>query len=163
MVFQDYALMPWRTVWANVRFGLEFQHTSLSRQETAARVQRYIDLVGLRGFEKSYPYELSGGMKQRVGIARALDSEPEILLADEPFGAVDAMAREAVDGCTCARAATSRSVTGARTGTAPTSTGEPSRSGPPMADLLIAPIVVLSAPRYKRLPSSIRVGAPLLD
>jgi NitT/TauT family transport system ATP-binding protein len=98
MVFQDYALMPWRTVWANVRFGLEFQHTSLSRQETAARVQRYIDLVGLRGFEKSYPYELSGGMKQRVGIARALVSEPEILLADEPFGAVDAMAREAMQG-----------------------------------------------------------------
>jgi NitT/TauT family transport system ATP-binding protein len=98
MVFQDYALMPWRTVWSNVRFGLEFQRSSLSRHQAAERVQRYIDLVGLRGFEKSYPYELSGGMKQRVGIARALVSEPEILLADEPFGAVDAMAREAMQG-----------------------------------------------------------------
>jgi NitT/TauT family transport system ATP-binding protein len=98
MVFQDYALMPWRTVWANVRFGLEFQRTSLPRKQVTERVQRYIDLVGLRGFEKSYPYELSGGMKQRVGIARALVSEPEILLADEPFGAVDAMAREAMQG-----------------------------------------------------------------
>jgi NitT/TauT family transport system ATP-binding protein len=98
MVFQVYALMPWRTVWSNVRFGLEFQRSSLSRHEASERVQRYIDLVGLRGFEKSYPYELSGGMKQRVGIARALVSEPEILLADEPFGAVDAMAREAMQG-----------------------------------------------------------------
>jgi NitT/TauT family transport system ATP-binding protein len=98
MVFQDYALMPWRTVEANVRFGLECQRSSLSKSDVRQRVQRYIDLVGLSGFEHSYPYELSGGMKQRVGIARALVSEPEILLADEPFGAVDAMAREAMQG-----------------------------------------------------------------
>jgi NitT/TauT family transport system ATP-binding protein len=98
MVFQDYALMPWRTVEGNVRFGLECQRSSLSKPEVRERVQRYIDLVGLSGFEHSYPYELSGGMKQRVGIARALVSEPEILLADEPFGAVDAMAREAMQG-----------------------------------------------------------------
>ena len=98
MVFQDYALMPWRTVERNVRFGLECQRSSLPKSEVAERVQRYIDLVGLSGFEHSYPYELSGGMKQRVGIARALVSEPEILLADEPFGAVDAMAREAMQG-----------------------------------------------------------------
>jgi NitT/TauT family transport system ATP-binding protein len=98
MVFQDYALMPWRTVEANVRFGIEFQRSSLSRREIAERVHRYIELVGLSGFEKSYPHELSGGMKQRVGIARALVSEPEILLADEPFAAVDAMTREAMQG-----------------------------------------------------------------
>jgi NitT/TauT family transport system ATP-binding protein len=98
MVFQDYALMPWRTVEGNVRFGLECQRRSLSKSELGERVQRYIDLVGLTGFERSYPYELSGGMNQRVGIARALVSEPEILLADEPFGAVDAMAREAMQG-----------------------------------------------------------------
>jgi NitT/TauT family transport system ATP-binding protein len=98
MVFQDYALMPWRTVESNVRFGLEFQRSSLGRGEIKRRVHQYIELVGLSGFEHSYPYELSGGMKQRVGIARALVSEPEILLADEPFGAVDAMAREAMQG-----------------------------------------------------------------
>lgn len=94
MVFQDYALMPWRTVEANVEFGLEFQKHGLSKAQLAERTQKYIELVGLGGFEKSFPYELSGGMKQRVGIARALVCEPEILLADEPFGAVDAMTRE---------------------------------------------------------------------
>jgi NitT/TauT family transport system ATP-binding protein len=97
VVFQDYALMPWRTVASNVRFGLEFQH-KLPRSETDERVHRYLDLVGLTGFERSFPHELSGGMKQRVGIARALVCEPAILLADEPFGAVDAMAREAMQG-----------------------------------------------------------------
>jgi NitT/TauT family transport system ATP-binding protein len=94
MVFQDYALMPWRTVEDNVEFGLEFQKHGLSKAALAERVQKYIDLVGLSGFEKSFPYELSGGMKQRVGIARALVCEPQVLLADEPFGAVDAMTRE---------------------------------------------------------------------
>ena len=94
MVFQDYALMPWRTVQENVEFGLEFVKHDLSKQQLADRVSHYLELVGLTGFEKSFPYELSGGMKQRVGIARALVCEPEILLADEPFGAVDAMTRE---------------------------------------------------------------------
>lgn len=94
MVFQDYALMPWRTVQDNVAFGLEFVKHDLSKQQLADRVAHYLDLVGLKGFEKSFPYELSGGMKQRVGIARALVCEPDILLADEPFGAVDAMTRE---------------------------------------------------------------------
>jgi NitT/TauT family transport system ATP-binding protein len=98
MVFQDYALMPWRTVEANIRFGVEFRRGDLGKAELAARIERYIELVGLRGFEGSFPYELSGGMRQRVGIARALVSEPEILLADEPFGAVDAMTREAMQG-----------------------------------------------------------------
>ena len=96
MVFQDYALMPWRTVESNIRMPFEFQDLGLTKQEMDERVRRYIDLVDLTGFEKSYPYELSGGMKQRVGIARALVSEPDILLADEPFAAIDAMTREAM-------------------------------------------------------------------
>jgi NitT/TauT family transport system ATP-binding protein len=96
MVFQDYALMPWRTVEANVRFGIEFQRKGIDRAEVARRVQHYIDLVGLTGFERSFPYELSGGMRQRVGLARALVSDPDVLLADEPFAAVDAMTREAM-------------------------------------------------------------------
>ncbi|MFA9444260.1 ABC transporter ATP-binding protein [Egicoccus sp. AB-alg6-2] len=98
MVFQDYALMPWRTVKDNVTFGLEFQRHGLSKQQLEDRVAEYIDLVGLTGFEDSFPYELSGGMRQRVGIARALACEPQILLADEPFGAVDAMTREGMQG-----------------------------------------------------------------
>lgn len=98
MVFQDYALMPWRTVESNIRMPFEFQDLGISRKEMDERVRRYIDLVDLNGFEKSFPYELSGGMKQRVGIARALVSEPDILLADEPFAAIDAMTREAMQG-----------------------------------------------------------------
>ena len=96
MVFQDYALMPWRTVELNVRMPFEFQNLGLSQQEMDERVDRFLELVGLRSFRKSYPYELSGGMKQRVGIARALVTEPDILLADEPFAAIDAMTREAM-------------------------------------------------------------------
>jgi NitT/TauT family transport system ATP-binding protein len=96
MVFQDYALMPWRTVESNIRMPFEFQDLGVSKREIDERVRRYIDLVDLTGFEKSFPYELSGGMKQRVGIARALVSEPDILLADEPFAAIDAMTREAM-------------------------------------------------------------------
>lgn len=92
LVFQDYALMPWRTVEANIRFGLEMQRRI--DDETDELVARYTELVGLVGFEKSYPRELSGGMRQRVGLARALVTEPRILLMDEPFAAVDAITRE---------------------------------------------------------------------
>jgi NitT/TauT family transport system ATP-binding protein len=96
MVFQDYAVLPWRTVYNNVRFALENRHPRPSRSDSRERIGRALEMVGLTSFEKSFPYELSGGMCQRVGIARALVSEPEILLMDEPFGAVDAMTREAM-------------------------------------------------------------------
>ena len=96
MVFQDYAVLPWRTVYKNVEFALENRHPRPSKAEARERIGHALELVGLTGFEKSLPYELSGGMRQRVGIARALVSEPEILLMDEPFGAVDAMTREAM-------------------------------------------------------------------
>jgi NitT/TauT family transport system ATP-binding protein len=96
MVFQDYALLPWRTVEANVHFALENPSVNLGREESKARVAEVLELVGLGGFGKSFPHQLSGGMQQRVGIARALVTRPDILLMDEPFGAVDAMTREAM-------------------------------------------------------------------
>lgn len=94
MVFQRLALMPWKTVMANVEFGPQVAGVDkTTRRKTA---QKYIDLVGLTGFEKYYPNQLSGGMKQRVGIARAYASNPEILLMDEPFGQLDAQTRYAM-------------------------------------------------------------------
>ncbi|HHV10107.1 MAG TPA: ABC transporter ATP-binding protein [Clostridiales bacterium] len=95
MVFQELALMPWKTVMANTEFGP--QMAGMSKQQRRKIAQKYIDLVGLHGFEKSYPNKLSGGMKQRVGIARAYTNEPEILLMDEPFGQLDAQTRYAME------------------------------------------------------------------
>ncbi|MFC6976598.1 ABC transporter ATP-binding protein [Halomicroarcula sp. GCM10025709] len=92
MVFQEYALFPWRTVRGNIRFGLD--RPACDCPDCEARVRELINLVGLDGFEDAYPKELSGGMKQRVGIARALAPDPEILLMDEPFGSVDARTRD---------------------------------------------------------------------
>lgn len=91
IVFQHFALFPWKTVRKNVLYGLE--RMGLPREEREARAQSFIDLVGLRGFEDSYPSQLSGGMKQRAAIARTLAIDPKILLMDEPFGALDAQTR----------------------------------------------------------------------
>ncbi|HHV25294.1 MAG: ABC transporter ATP-binding protein [Methanosarcina sp.] len=91
MVFQQYSLFPWRTVIDNVTFGLEMQ--GIDKAESRRSVEKYIELVGLKQFKNSYPYELSGGMQQRAAIARALANEPEVLLMDEPFGALDAQTR----------------------------------------------------------------------
>ncbi|OXM63436.1 ABC transporter ATP-binding protein [Amycolatopsis vastitatis] len=92
VVFQQYALFPWRTARANVEFGLE--GGSLGKRQRAERAREYLALVGLSGFEDRYPHELSGGMKQRVAIARSLVYDPAVLLMDEPFAALDAQTRE---------------------------------------------------------------------
>ena len=91
MVFQGYSLFPWLTVQKNVEFGLKMKKVSAA--ERAEHARKYIGLVGLEGFEDALPRQLSGGMKQRVAIARTLANEPEVLLMDEPFGALDAQTR----------------------------------------------------------------------
>lgn len=92
MVFQHFGLFPWKTVRSNVAYGLSI--AGASRGEIDERVPHFINLVGLQGFEDAYPYQLSGGMQQRCGLARALAVDPDVLLMDEPFAAVDAQTRE---------------------------------------------------------------------
>lgn len=87
IVFQEFVLFPWRTVMENITLGLDIQ--KMPAQEARKRAQKWIDLTGLTGFEDAYPSTLSGGMKQRVAIARALTYDPEVILLDEPFGALD--------------------------------------------------------------------------
>jgi NitT/TauT family transport system ATP-binding protein len=95
MVFQEFALFPWRTVQGNVEFGLE--ELGVPRPERTRRARALIEMLGLRGFETRYPHQLSGGMRQRVGIARALAVDPAVLLMDEPFSALDAQTRRLLE------------------------------------------------------------------
>jgi len=92
VVFQHFGLFPWKTVYENVAYGLRL--AKAPKQRIADAVPRYIEMVGLDGFEKAYPYQLSGGMQQRTGLARALAIDPHVLLMDEPFAAIDAQTRE---------------------------------------------------------------------
>jgi NitT/TauT family transport system ATP-binding protein len=92
IVFQEYALFPWLTVFDNIAYGLEMTGIPAAQREKA--VEHYVALIGLKGFERRYPRELSGGMKQRVALARTFAYEPSILLLDEPFGALDSLTRE---------------------------------------------------------------------
>ena len=91
MVFQEYALLPWKTTIANIAFGPQLR--GVAKAERLRIAQSYIDFVGLSGFEAKYPHQLSGGMRQRAAVARALANHPALLLMDEPFAAIDALTR----------------------------------------------------------------------
>lgn len=95
MVFQKTGLLAWKTVMENVEIGLKYR--GVPKEERRAKARKFIELVGLKGFETAFPRQLSGGMKQRVGIARAYTADPELLLMDEPFGALDAQTRYAME------------------------------------------------------------------
>ena len=95
-MFQAPVLLPWRTALQNILIPVEIQQRN--ERESEARAQQLIQMVGLSGFENKYPSELSGGMQQRVGICRALVHDPSFLLMDEPFGSLDAMTRESMNG-----------------------------------------------------------------
>ena len=91
MVFQEFAILPWRTVWQNIGHGLEIQKVPKGKRDPI--IERYVHMVGLKGFEQKYPYELSGGMKQRVAVARTLAANPKVVLMDEPLASLDAQTR----------------------------------------------------------------------
>jgi NitT/TauT family transport system ATP-binding protein len=96
VIFQEYGIFPWLSVYDNIAFGLSLRASHIPPAEHKEIVRRYVDLMGLRGFESAYPKTLSGGMKQRVALARAYAVRPEFLLMDEPFGALDAQTRTAM-------------------------------------------------------------------